>query len=298
LFSALLLAAAGAYAGQGASSSTPPPYQLRSTSSNQSMGAMGANLNDITQRGRDALVGVVGDVDCSQNGGALTGATEKGGFIFGGSCTPISSSGGSVSTTTFCVWIASQDVVNTPRMRFDASSWFGANVFKSSVPYTFELYAVAASSTSGVYANINCSNSGESGKYKFGHSGASDSSGGYASDWSGATAAYAFPLWNEFGNTQQIQASGRIDGAITFEAFADTMTVRYSRGAKEGVMHAETQSEDSTVGFQNGRYDSSGLGWRSICFDQSSQYYNYPTTRDRSFTLAHVDVWQCPKNRN
>jgi hypothetical protein len=78
----LALLASVAY-GKGQS---PVPFVLRGVGSNQDLGGLNNNLSDITGANRDKLVPIVSDVDCSQSGGALVGATEKGGFIFGGSC--------------------------------------------------------------------------------------------------------------------------------------------------------------------------------------------------------------------
>lgn len=64
---------------------TPVPYYPRSFDKNQSMGAINQNLQDITGRNRDRLVGVVGNATCGSTQ-ALLGATEKNGYIFGGSC--------------------------------------------------------------------------------------------------------------------------------------------------------------------------------------------------------------------
>lgn len=65
---------------------TPVPYYPRQFQTNQSLGGINQNLSDITGRNKDNLVPVVSDIDCSQNGGALVGSTQKSGFIFGGSC--------------------------------------------------------------------------------------------------------------------------------------------------------------------------------------------------------------------
>lgn len=77
-------------------SDTPVPFFPRTFDNNQSMGAINQNLGDITGRNRDTLVPVVGDQACAP-GQALTGATEKGGYIFGGSCTSLST--GNITTT-------------------------------------------------------------------------------------------------------------------------------------------------------------------------------------------------------
>lgn len=63
----------------------PVPYYSRSQTANQDAGAGNANLRDITSRQRDRLVTKVGDAVCV-DGQALVGATEKKGYIFGGSC--------------------------------------------------------------------------------------------------------------------------------------------------------------------------------------------------------------------
>lgn len=63
----------------------PVPYYTRTTDKNQSMGAINKNLLDITGRNRDKLSPIVGDQTCLP-GQALLGATEKKGYIFGGTC--------------------------------------------------------------------------------------------------------------------------------------------------------------------------------------------------------------------
>lgn len=63
----------------------PVPYYPRSFDKNQAMGAINQNLKDITGRNRDKLAPIVGDQACG-TGQPLLGATEKKGYIFGGSC--------------------------------------------------------------------------------------------------------------------------------------------------------------------------------------------------------------------
>lgn len=85
----------------------PVPYYPRSFDQNQSMGAINQNLQDITGRNANRLVPIVGDQACSA-GQALTGATEKQGYIFGGSCSGVTFSSstmtfpdGTIQTTAF-----------------------------------------------------------------------------------------------------------------------------------------------------------------------------------------------------
>ena len=63
----------------------PVPYYSRNQTANQDAGAGNANLRDITGRQRDRLVTKIGDASCSPTQ-PLLGATEKKGYIFGGSC--------------------------------------------------------------------------------------------------------------------------------------------------------------------------------------------------------------------
>ncbi len=70
---------------------TPVPYLPRQFNTDQSMGAINENLRDITGRNRDNLVPVVADNACPA-GYALTGATQKQGYIFGGTCSSVSQS--------------------------------------------------------------------------------------------------------------------------------------------------------------------------------------------------------------
>lgn len=78
----------------------PSLQWIQSVGNSQSTQAFNSNFIALQNANRDNLVKTVSDVDCSAagggNGGALTGATEKGGFIYGGACTAILSSTGSV----------------------------------------------------------------------------------------------------------------------------------------------------------------------------------------------------------
>jgi hypothetical protein len=87
---------------QAAHADTPAPYYPRQFNTGQSMGAINENLLDVTGRNKDNLVPIVGDQACAP-GQALTGATQKGGYIFGGSCTTIDGSTNTVfnSSVTF-----------------------------------------------------------------------------------------------------------------------------------------------------------------------------------------------------
>lgn len=66
-------------------SAQPVPYYSRSQQANQDLGAGNVNLRNITDRQRDKLVTKVGDAVCV-DGQSLVGATERKGYIFGGSC--------------------------------------------------------------------------------------------------------------------------------------------------------------------------------------------------------------------
>lgn len=79
-----------------ANADTPAPFYPRQFNTNQSLGAINQNLSDMTGRNTDKLVPIVGDQACAP-GQSLTGATEKGGYIFGGTCTAATSS----SSNTF-----------------------------------------------------------------------------------------------------------------------------------------------------------------------------------------------------
>lgn len=72
-------------------SDTPAPYFNRSFDANQAYGGLNENLLDITGRNRDSLVPIVGDQACSPTQ-TLLGATEKGGYIFGGTCAEVQTS--------------------------------------------------------------------------------------------------------------------------------------------------------------------------------------------------------------
>lgn len=69
------------------------PYLPRDFKVNQDAGGVNQNFQDITGRNKDNLVPVVKDNACA-TGQALTGATQKNGYIFGGSCM------GNLATTT------------------------------------------------------------------------------------------------------------------------------------------------------------------------------------------------------
>lgn len=109
-----------------AQADAPVPYYPRSFDSNQSLGGINENLLDITGRNRDNLVPIVGDNSCPP-GQALTGATQKNGYIFGGTCqgivasstSPINYSSlfslsGSTTDTTFgTCWVGSTVTITT-----------------------------------------------------------------------------------------------------------------------------------------------------------------------------------------
>lgn len=66
----------------------PAPFYNRATTANQDLGGLDGNFRDVTGRNRDALVPIVGDQSCTA-GQALLGATEKGGYIYGGTCVTV-----------------------------------------------------------------------------------------------------------------------------------------------------------------------------------------------------------------
>lgn len=70
---------------------TPAPFYPRVTTQNTDMGGINQDFLNITNRNRDNLVPIVGDQACSP-GQALLGATEKGGYIFGGTCSTVQTS--------------------------------------------------------------------------------------------------------------------------------------------------------------------------------------------------------------
>lgn len=65
-----------------------PPYFMRGTNSNQSIGAINANYNDQSDVHRDRMVPSVVDNSCAA-GYTITGGTQKDGYFYGGTCSVI-----------------------------------------------------------------------------------------------------------------------------------------------------------------------------------------------------------------
>jgi len=61
-----------------------------------------------------------------------------------------------IANPSWSVFVASQDSTNSSRLQFD-SSWF---VFAATTQYRFDYYGVMASSSSNLFANINCVTNG------------------------------------------------------------------------------------------------------------------------------------------
>lgn len=104
----------------GGAAAQPSPFYPRDGASNQAWGAVNQNFQDITGANRDKLVPVVNDVDCSVSGGALTGATQKGGYIYGGSCSPI------VTANTQTTFVSSVTFLSS--VTFSGSAIFSSTV--------------------------------------------------------------------------------------------------------------------------------------------------------------------------
>lgn len=103
------------------------PYYPRDTDKNQALGGINQNFNDITGRNRDNLVPIVKDNACAP-GEALTGATQKNGYIFGGTCTSVTQSSTSATSifNTTNTWTANQIFTNVPQFSSGAVSGYFA----------------------------------------------------------------------------------------------------------------------------------------------------------------------------
>lgn len=199
-------------------------------------------------------------------------------------------SGGGVTASQTWVFLSSQDSTNSSRMQFD-SSWF---VFSATTQYRFDYYGVMASSTSNLFANINCITNGSE-NYSWRHGGSIDAAAtnAYEGDSSAGANGKSFSLNNQVANTQHISNSGWIQGSVTYEAVADTMTVREIPGG--GETHDCESSGSCSEMFQGGKFSGLGKGWSSTCFDTSSGFYNANIDRTRAWSWLHVDVWKGPK---
>lgn len=217
----------------------------------------------------------------------LENATIRDGVITGGDFAAASGGG---STPQF-VFLSSQDSTNSSRLSFD-SSWF---IFNATTQYKFNFYGVMPSSTSNLFANINClTNGGTAGNYNYIHGGgvSGNTSQGYNGDSSSSGNGKSFALNNEAANTDNISIGGWLQGSVIYEALSDTMTIREIWGYTEN--DSSGKGTTSNV-FYGGKYSGPGKGWTSICFDLSSGFFNANIDRTRAWSWFHVDVWKGQK---
>ena len=88
------------FAASAAQAAAPVPYFNRSYGTSQDTGSFNTNFLEITNGRRNALVNTLSNLTCGPTQ-AIVGASEKQGYIFGGTCASVASvSGSTVSVTS------------------------------------------------------------------------------------------------------------------------------------------------------------------------------------------------------
>lgn len=276
---------------------TPSPYYPRTTKSNQDLGAINRDLDDITSRNRNNLVKQQGNVACPA-GQALTGATYKNGYTFGGTCQSITGAAPSFpagSTTTipasaivpFDIRIASQDVVNTTTVTFD-SSWF--TWYPS---YTYQLRYLVQSGTNPIAMCLQfngdlTTNYGFQTNYsQFGSPGGDGANSG----------VHGVPLFsNSNGGALAFAASTAGSGRVDFE-------IEYGSNGKTVFVHnGRSDSKANAVGNATlsqiwGRYTGSATPTKFQVVGSKVACGGGNVTDGLGAFNGHFELWQLQQNK-